>query len=94
MDHIKIVPTEETSMDQLLFIGSAKCLGETERGKVCGNNIGVVIKHKKCPFVTLGIKNIVLHSDDKEPITKKQWSKVPYFVEELSQEELIEYATT
>ncbi|RUS89371.1 hypothetical protein EGW08_002891 [Elysia chlorotica] len=91
LDHIKIVPSEETSMDQLLFIGSAKCLGETESGKICNNNIGVVIKHKKCPFITLGIKNIVFYTGN-ESLTAKQWTKVPFLVEELSQEDLKEYA--
>ena len=91
---MQIVPTEETPMDQLVFVGTARCLAETEPGKSCGSVIGTVIKHKGCPYVTLGVKNIVFQCNNEDRFTKKQWKKVPLFVEELSHDDRMEYAMT
>ncbi|GFO10134.1 dicer-like protein 2 [Plakobranchus ocellatus] len=93
LNKIKILTTEEWQMDELNFVGQAVCLGETEANKICGNGLGYVIKHKGFPFLTLGIKNIVIASDDQQPKTYKQWKKVPYYIQELTNEELMNYAT-
>ncbi|GFR98207.1 dicer-like protein 1 [Elysia marginata] len=96
LNHIKIVPYQEWSMDELSFVGSAICLAETEPGKKCSHKIGNVIKHKGCPFVALGIKkrNLVFQCNGEAPRAFKQWSEVPYVVEELSQEDMLVYAMT
>ncbi|GFO21293.1 dicer-like protein 1 [Plakobranchus ocellatus] len=93
LNKIKILTTEEWQMDELNFVGKAVCLGETEANKICGNGLGYVIKHKGFPFLTLGIKNIVIAIDDQQPKTYKQWQKVLYYVQELTNEELMNYAT-
>ena len=93
MDHIKIKP--EKKQQHIAFLGTAYCKGATEPGKCCDYNIGKLLTHKGCPFVALGCKKLLfLRDNEQQPDPKiKRWKEVGYFIEELTSEQLHEYAT-
>ncbi|KAK3798940.1 hypothetical protein RRG08_035567 [Elysia crispata] len=93
LDHIKIKP--EKKQQHIAFLGTAYCKGATEPGKCCDYNIGKLLTHKGCPFVALGCKKLLfLRDNEQQPDPKiKRWKEVGYFIEELTSEQLHEYAT-
>ncbi|CAG5115395.1 unnamed protein product [Candidula unifasciata] len=90
---IQIVSMPPKPMDELFFVGKVKCMGETEPGKKCFNPLGSMIKYKDIHFVAIGIDNVVFKTDNLSELRKfKQWKKVPYSVDEITDDDIIRYA--
>uniref|UniRef100_A0A0B7BGA0 RNA helicase n=1 Tax=Arion vulgaris TaxID=1028688 RepID=A0A0B7BGA0_9EUPU len=85
-------PKQVTSIDEIQFVGNVKCQGETIPGKKCFNPLGQMIKFKDVSFIAIGIKNVVFNIGNHTDLQQyKKWSKVPFLVDELSDEDIIRY---
>ena len=93
MSYIKLVPTKEKESDEISFVGTALCQAETEPGKRCNFRIGKMIKYKHNPILALGCDKIIFLRDNEQcpdpPI--KKWGDVPYYIKEITLDDIIEY---
>ncbi|BFY98467.1 hypothetical protein BsWGS_01507 [Bradybaena similaris] len=90
---IKIYSMPPKPMDELYFVGKVKCMGETDIGKKCFNLVGTMIKYKEVHFVAIGINNVMFKTDNHSELRGyKQWKKVPFTIDEITDDEIIRYA--
>lgn len=78
------------TMDELYFVGRVKCMCETDPGKRCLNPLGTMIKYKDVHFVAIGIENVMFKTDNHSELRGyKQWKKVPFTIDEITDDEII-----
>lgn len=83
---------EPEKMDGLDFVGQVFCKGETRPGKLCCHQLGIVIKYKGVPMVSVGIKNIAFQLETQaELMQRKKWKAVKLHIEELNYDDIKRY---
>lgn len=79
----------QRQVDEFYFVGKAICIGETAPGKICLKPVGNLIKYRDVHFVAIGIDKVMFKIDDYSELRGfKQWSKVPFPIEEITDDEI------
>ncbi|CAL1526586.1 unnamed protein product [Lymnaea stagnalis] len=82
-------------IDDIEFLGPVYCQGQPVPGKICGHVLGTMIKYNKVTYFAMGIKKFGFYlGNDTNLKNFKQWDKVPYVIDELSNDDTLRYLSS
>ncbi|CAL1526587.1 unnamed protein product [Lymnaea stagnalis] len=78
--------------NEIEYVGDVRCKGEPQTGKRCKGFLGSMVRRYNNPFFALGVKNFeFIINGSAKPQTYKQWKNVPYFVQDITDEDTQSY---
>uniref|UniRef100_A0A2C9KDL2 RLR CTR domain-containing protein n=1 Tax=Biomphalaria glabrata TaxID=6526 RepID=A0A2C9KDL2_BIOGL len=90
---MECIPMRSQFIDEMELIGPVFCRGQPREGVICGHKLGTMVKYGGLHYFAIGIKNFGFYKNSQEKLEHyKMWKSVPYFVEDLSHDDIKKYA--
>ncbi|KAH9492756.1 Antiviral innate immune response receptor RIG-I, partial [Bulinus truncatus] len=94
LQHLWMFPSEKGSeeFDEIEYVADARCFSEPQPGKKCRAFLGRIIRRCNNPVLALKVKSFgFVTSAENKLQTYNQLKKVPFFVPDITNEDMLRY---